>query len=89
MDGTILRETLQAILPEKVIERFAEKLGVVGRVRKREIVKLVYSLVLSAGSDDSGVLAEAMRRYNTEAREQVVRGAFYAWLDDEMADLME
>ena len=89
MDGTILRETLQAILPEKVIERFAEKLGVIGRVRKREIVKLVYSLVLSAGSDDSGVLAEAMRRYNTEAREQVVRGAFYAWLDDEMADLME
>jgi putative transposase len=89
MDGTILRETLQAILPENVIERFAEKLGVVERNRKREIVKLVYSLVLSAGSDDSGVLAEAMRRYNTEARERVVRGAFYAWLDDEMADLME
>jgi hypothetical protein len=89
MDGTILRETLQAILPENVIERFAEKVGVVERNRKREIVKLVYSLVLSAGSDDSGVLAEAMRRYNTEARERVVRGAFYAWLDDEMADLME
>jgi hypothetical protein len=35
------------------------------------------------------VLAEAMKRYNTEARERVVRGAFYAWLDDEMADLME
>jgi hypothetical protein len=89
MDGTILRETLQAILPESVIETFAEKLGVVERTRKREIVKLVYSLVLSAGSDDSGVLAEAMKRYNTEARERVVRGAFYAWLDDEMADLME
>ncbi len=65
MDGTILRETLQAILPENVIERLAEKVGVVERNRKREIVKLVYSLVLSAGSDDSGVLAEAMRRYNT------------------------
>jgi hypothetical protein len=89
MDGTILRETLQAILTESVIEGFAEKLGVVERARKREIVKLVYSLVLSAGSDDSGVLAEAMKRYNTEARERVVRGAFYAWLDDEMATLME
>jgi hypothetical protein len=89
MDGTILRETLQAVLPETVIETFAAKLGVVERVRKREILKLVYSLVLSAGSDDSGVLAEAMKQYNTEARETVVRGAFYAWLDDEMATLME
>ena len=57
-------------------------------VRKREIVKLVYALVLSASSDDSGVLAAAMKRYNTEARGRVVRGAFYAWLDDEMANLM-
>lgn len=89
MDGTILRETLQAILPESIIEQYAEKLGVVERSRKRDIVKLVYSLVLSAGSDDSGVLADAMKRYNTEARERVVRGAFYAWLDDEMASLME
>jgi hypothetical protein len=56
MDGTILKETLQAILPESVIEQYAEKLGVVERSRKRDIVKLVYSLVLSAGSDDSGVL---------------------------------
>lgn len=89
MDGTILRETLQAILPESVIEQYAEELGVIERSRKREIVKLVYSLVLSSGSDDSGVLADALKRYNTEAREQVVRGAFYAWMDDEMADLME
>lgn len=89
MDGTILRETLQAILPESIIEHFAKKLGVVERSRKREIVKLVYSLVLSAGSDDSGVFSEAMKRYNTEAKETVVRGAYYAWLDNEMADLME
>lgn len=89
MDGTILRETLQAILPQSVIEKFADKLGVVSRSRKREIVKLVYSLVLSAGSDDSGVLADAMKRYNTEAQKRVVRGAFYAWMDDEMAELME
>ncbi len=89
MDGTILRETLQSILPESFIENEAEKLGVIKRSRKREIVKLVQSLVLSAGSDDSGVLADALKRYNTEAENHVVRGAFYAWLDDEMADLME
>jgi hypothetical protein len=89
MDGTILKETLQAILPQTVIEALAERLGVVERERKRDIVKLVYALVLSSGSDNSGVLAEAMKRYNTEAREPVVRGGFYAWLDDEMAAMME
>lgn len=46
MDGTI-RETLQAVLPESVIEPLAAKLGVVERTRKHEILKLVYSLVLS------------------------------------------
>ncbi len=89
MDGTILKETLQAILPQSVIEKLAEKCGVIERARKRDIVKLVYALVLSGGSDDSGVFADAMKRYNTEAKERVVRGAFYAWLDDEMAEMME
>lgn len=91
MDGTILRETLQSILPELLIEKAAEDLGVIERDRKRDIVKLVESLVLSAGSDDSGVLADAFKRYNTEVdeRKRVVRGAFYAWLDEEMAELME
>ena len=89
MDGTILLETIQSILPESIIEEAAERLGVVERKRKREIVKLVYSLILSSGSDDSGVLADAYKRYNTEAREPVVRGAFYEWLDDEMSTLME
>jgi len=91
MDGTILRETLQGIITESIIEKYAEGLGVVVRCRKRDIVTLVNSLILSAGSDDSGVLAEAMKRYNTEveAKKRVVRGGFYAWLDDEMADLME
>jgi putative transposase len=89
MDGTILRETLQAILPASLIEEAAEELGVVERDRKLEIVKLVYSLVLSAGSDDSGVLAEAFKRYRNEAKKNVVRGAFYAWMDDETADLLE
>ena len=91
MDGIILLRTLQAILPESVIEEFSEKLGVITRERKRDIVKLVYSLVLSAGSDDSGALADAMKRYNTEveAKKRVVRGGFYAWMDEEMACLME
>jgi hypothetical protein len=89
MDGTILRETLQAILPKEVIYEAAREMGVVLRERKLDVEKLVCSLVLSAGNDDSGVLADAMRRYKGETGDDIVRGAFYAWLDDELAALMQ
>jgi hypothetical protein len=89
MNGTILRETLQAVLPSGEIQRAARELGVVLRERRLDIEKLVGALVLSAGSDDSGVLADAMRRYKAQTGDDIVRGAFYAWLDDELAVLME
>lgn len=89
MDGAILRDTLQTILPDKMIETAAREHGVIARQRKLEIVNLVRSLVLSSGGDDSGTLADAFRMYRGEANELVVRGAFYDWLDEEMAVLME
>jgi len=89
LDGTALRKTLQALLPPAVIEAEAERLGVVERVRKRDVAAQVSALVLSDGSDDSGRLADAYRRYQAAGTQPVVRGAFYYWLDDEMATLME
>jgi hypothetical protein len=89
MNGTMLLETLQDVLPEDVIEAAANDLGVVLRERKLDVARLVASLVLSNGSDDIGVLAEAHRRYNSGSDNRVVRGAFYSWLDDELALLME
>lgn len=89
MNGTVLLETSQELLPANVIETAASELGVVVRERKLDVARLVASLVLSNGSDDIGVLAEAMRVYNSEADDPVVRGAFYVWLDDELALLME
>jgi putative transposase len=89
MNGTVLLETLQGLLPGDVIEAAANDLGVVQRERKLDVARLVASLVLSNGSDDIGVLAEAHRRYNSGADDRVVRGAFYSWLDDELARLME
>lgn len=89
MNAAILRETLQEILSRLLIEALAKKHGVITRHRKLEIVTLVRALVLSAGGDDSGALADALRRYQAEAKEAVVRGAFYDWMDEEMAILME
>jgi len=89
VNGTTLLQTLQAILPASRIEEAARDHGVITRKRKLDIVTLVRALVLSAGSDDSGKLADARRRYLREAEQTVVRGAFYAWMDEELAVLME
>lgn len=89
MNGAILAKTLQAILPESKINQAASDHGVIERWRKLEIATLVRSLVLSAGSDDSGKLADALRRYRSEAKKKIVRGAFYHWMDEETAVLME
>lgn len=88
MEGIILRETLEGVLPAGFIEDTAKELGAISRDRKRDVVEQVYSLVLSCGNDDSGVLADAIRRYNEQASEKVVRGSFYGWLDDPMSKLM-
>lgn len=89
LDGTVLRETLQAVLPRNIIEEESRELGVIERERKCEVYPLITSLVLSSGSDDSGRLADAFRRYRREASRPVVRGGFYHWMDDETASLME
>ena len=84
MNGTTLRETLQSILPESKIKSAASHFDVIKRERKLDIVTLVQSLVLSAGSDDGGTLADSMRRYRSEAEQKVVRGAFYDWMDEKI-----
>ena len=88
MEGAILRETLEGILSADFIESKAKEFGAVSRDRKRNVVEQVYSLVLSCGNDDSGVLADALRRYNAQVSRKVVRGSFYGWLDDPMVRLM-
>jgi len=61
---------------------------VVERVRKLDLVALVWSTVLSSGSDDSGRLIDVKTRYEDEADVEVVRGSFYAWFDEALAMLM-
>ena len=88
MEGTILREMLEGILSDDFIKDTAKEVGAVSRDRKRDVVEQVYALVLSCGNDDSGILADAARRYNEQVSQKVVRGSFYGWLDDPMSKLM-
>jgi hypothetical protein len=88
MDGSTLQSTLHSFLSHDQILELSAAFGVVKRERKKDVVALVRSLVLSAGSDDSGRQSDAFTAYLQESRQEVVRGAFYNWFDRPLAMLM-
>ena len=88
MNGNTLRESFNLFLPADRIRDQAKELGVVSRERKREIVTLIWALVLTAGSDDSGRLADVHTTYEDEATELVARSSFYDWFTEKLSFLM-
>ena len=89
MDADGLRQIFNNVISEEAILGHSRALGMIQRERKLDIVRLVRSMVLGAGSDDSGRLADAMSYYLQEKPDdRVVRGIFYGWMTDDLADLM-
>lgn len=88
MDGTSLRETFQQFFPQHMINGVARQVGFQSRSRKLDVHALVVSLVLTAGSDDSGRQADIFTAYSEEVDDKVVRSSFYAWFNSGLAFLM-
>ena len=61
MDGTILRNRLESLLPEATITAAVLATGFQQRQRKLDPVALVRALVLSGGTPDGGRQADALR----------------------------
>ncbi len=89
MNGNMLRDAFNLLVPAKAIESHARSLDVIRRQRKLELATLVWALVLASGSDDSGRQADAYSTYLDEADQPVVRGSFYAWFTERLERLME
>ena len=88
MNGTTLREGFQAFVSQERINELARELTVVERARKLDVPALVWALVVGAGSDDSGQMADAYSAYLVETKDHVVRGSFYEWFGERLAMLM-
>lgn len=75
-------------LPDDVIHSRDQLLTDPQRDRKRDVVALVRSLVMTAGSDDSGRQADVLTTYLTQAKKPVGRSGFYAWFTMPLAFLL-
>ena len=88
MDATTLREAVLDHLPRERVKAHAELAGVQQRARKLDLYALVVALVMSGGSDDSGRQADVYETYRAEGTPKVVRGSFYAWFTEMLAELL-
>lgn len=90
MDGQQFRAMLHEMLPREVIAEGARRLGVQERQRKLDPIAVVWSLILSGGTEDCGRLASALRTYvEEEGTQKVAPSAFYSWFDTESLALMQ
>ncbi|MFT5683349.1 MAG: hypothetical protein ACI8RZ_004280 [Myxococcota bacterium] len=88
MKPTTLSTVLNLFLPADVIRERDQQLGGQQRQRKRDVVALVRSLVLSSGSDDSGRQADVFSSHLLSANTPVSRSGFYAWFTMPLAFLL-
>jgi hypothetical protein len=87
MDEETLQTTVEQLLPSEVIREAVEALGVQERQRKRDVVALVYALVLTGGSPFFGYQAKALDTYVRLGAPRVSRAAFYQWFTGPFAAL--
>jgi putative transposase len=70
---------METLFPESVLSQVAEETGFHRRDRKRDAVKFLRTMLVSASSPAGGRQADIMRQYFEAGGEKVVRGSFYDW----------
>lgn len=89
MTGSDFREIMEAILPEHVLRQVVETTGFEQRVRKRDALAFLRSMVIAAASPSGGRQADVMRSYFDSGAPRVARGSFYGWFGPPLEKAME
>jgi len=79
MHGSTVSDVLALFLPPDKIRQYERHLQPHQRQRKRDVVTLVRSMVMTSGSDDSGRQADILSTYLSCAPHKVGRSRFYTW----------
>jgi len=84
-----IRDSLTSLISPQLIRRRARSLGVVKRLRKIDVVALVYALVLGFERGSRRSLASFRRAYCSSTGVTVAPSAFYDRFTPELAELMK
>ena len=83
-----IQHALARLLPGRRVRHLAERLGVVRRFRKLDIVALVYSLVLGFAAGDRRSLTGMRRAYLRATGVRLAPSSFHARFNDALTVLM-
>jgi hypothetical protein len=90
MSGSELQAIMELVLPEDVLMEAVEAAGFVQRRRKREALKFLRAMLLSAASPSGGRQADIMRTYfECQGGAPVARGSFYDWFGPALERVLE
>ena len=89
MTGQELKEIMETVLPESVLQRAVEAAGFEQRERKRDALKFLRAMLASASSPAGGRLADIMRTYFENGAPRVARGSFYDWFGPPLEEVMK
>jgi hypothetical protein len=88
MTGEDVQQVLEAILPQREIERLCAQCGVIERQRKLHLGMLVRAMVIAAGTPGGAYQADVLRSYLEFEVPRVARSAFYRWFDAPLEQFM-
>lgn len=88
MDSTLTVDLLTSVLPDWLIEKHANELDVVERLRKVDPVVLVWSLVLGFPAGAKRTIASLRRRFKQVSGQDIARSSFYDRLTPAVTKLM-
>jgi hypothetical protein len=84
-----LKEIMETILPESVLTKAVEAAKFEQRERKRDAMKFLQAMLISAASPAGGRQADIMRTYFENGAPKVARGSFYDWFGPPLEAVMQ
>ena len=88
MDSTLTVDLLTSVLPDWLIEKHADQLDVVERLRKVDPVVLVWTLILGFPAGAKRTIASLRRRFEQVSGQEIARSSFYDRLTPAVAKLL-
>lgn len=89
MNANELKEIMETVLPASVLRKAVEEAQFEQRERKRDALKFLRAMLISAASPAGGRQADIMRAYFDSGAPRVARGSFYDWFGPPLEQVME
>ena len=80
---------METVLPESVLTKAVEAAKFEQRERKRDAMKFLQAMLISAASPAGGRQADIMRTYFENGAPKVARGSFYDWFGPPLEAVMQ